>query len=328
LSRITDTITELDALVKHTCQLWEPGWVAYNWRGYTYDHIQRVRGLAVTLAEREAADCETVETAALLHDVTKPYDGDYLTDSQGKRLVDGDGYWISATREPVGQNEVTLLYDRLALRGQVHSRSAAAVAWHLLRKRGVGHDVRNRVAEAVQEHLGPSSDASIEARCLYDADLIDANIGLPAFIRHIYIHRHFYDTRRAPGQSAFHALMESAARNYLEPYVREALSRWIEGKERDFPPQLRTEAGLGIAHERLLRIRLVARDLTLELEDWDAGVRYGSLAVMLYLLGRSDDPSIAEEVAVLSNGWQDRYNTYPHTSEFITALALETAGLA
>ena len=31
-----------------------------------------------------------------------------------------------------------------------------------------------------------------------DADTIDANVGLPAFVRNIYINLHFYDQRKAP----------------------------------------------------------------------------------------------------------------------------------
>ena len=40
----SETIACLDELVKETYALWEPGWVTFNWRGYTYDHVRRVRG--------------------------------------------------------------------------------------------------------------------------------------------------------------------------------------------------------------------------------------------------------------------------------------------
>jgi len=42
-------ISELDRLVAETCELWDAGWVTFNWRRYTYDHVQRVRALTATL---------------------------------------------------------------------------------------------------------------------------------------------------------------------------------------------------------------------------------------------------------------------------------------
>ncbi len=319
------TITELDELVHQTCRLWAPGWIAYNWRNYTYDHIQRVRGLAVNLAQHEGGDRPECALAALLHDLTKPYDGEYLTDGQGKRLVDESGFWVSATRQPLGANEVTRLYDRLHLAGQVHSRSSAALSWHLLRKRGFARSVREHVAEAVSEHLGPGAEASPNALCLYDADLIDANIGLPAFVRHIYIHRHFYEMRRASDQPALADLLAHAPQAYVEPYVREALPRWIDGKAHDFPPQLRTAAGRQVAQNRLTRIHTVSEQFIEELAQESAAEK-GSLAVLLYLLQQPEEPSIADEIAVLSNGWASAREMTPAARQFIDDLAAEAAG--
>ena len=322
----TGCLEELDQLVCSTYQLWETGWVTFNWRNYTYDHVQRVRGLALTLAQLENADPLIIELAALLHDVTKAYDGEYLADAQGKRLLDVQGFWRCNTRLPLVQNEVTQLYDRLKLGGQVHSSSSAALAWHLLRKRDYPHTVRDQVAEAINEHLGPKKEASIASLCLYDADLIDANIGLPAFVRNIYIHQHFYDLRRTANQPAMATLLKENPRTYLEPYIRETLIRLIEGKARDFPPQLRTAAARALAEARLSRLQAFAGQLVLELVAWEHNIRHGSLAVMLYLMQRGDDPSIAAEIDVLTNGWAAEVDVSEQAREFILDLAREASG--
>ena len=319
-------LEELDQLVRSTYQLWEAGWGTFNWRNYTYDHVQRVRGLALSLARLENADPLVTELSALLHDITKAYDGEYLADAQGKRLLDTQGFWRCNTRLPLGLNEVTQLYDRLTLSGQVHSSSSAALAWHLLRKRGYPHSVREQVSEAISEHLGPRKDASIASLCLYDADLIDANIGLPAFIRNIYIHQHFYDLRRTTAQPSMADLLKENPRTYLEPYIRETLTRWIEGKARDFPPQLRTSAARALAEARLSHLQAFAGQLALELDAWEQNIRTGSLAVMIYLMQRGDDPSIAAEIDVLTNGWANQAGLSAQTRRFILALASEASG--
>lgn len=322
----TGGLEELDQLVCSTYQLWDAGWVSFNWRNYTYDHVQRVRGLALRLAHLEGTTPLTVELAALLHDLSKPYDGEYLTDDQGKRLLDAQGYWRCDIRMPNGQNEVTQLYDRLGLCGQVHSSSSAALSWHLLRKRGYPYAVREQVSQAIYEHLGPRAGASLASLCLYDADLIDANIGLPAFIRNIYIHQHFYDLRRTADQPTMAALLEENPRAYLEPYIKETLIRWIEGKARDFPPQLRTTAARALADARLSRLLTFADELVHELDGWEQNIQHGSLAAVLYLMQRGDDPSIAAEIDVLSNGWIHKVGASVQTKQFILALASEAIG--
>lgn len=322
----TGNLGELEQLVRSTYQLWEAGWVSFNWRNYTYDHVQRVRGLALNLARLENAAPFITELAALLHDLSKPYDGEYLTDAQGKRLLDAQGFWRCDIRMPNGQNEVTQLYDRLMLRGQVHSRSSAALASHLLRKRGYPYAVREQVTEAINEHLGPKTEAYVASLCLYDADLIDANIGLPAFVRNIYIHQHFYDLRRDANQPSMAMLLKEDPRTYLEPYIRETLTRWIEGKARDFPPQLRTAAARSLAEARLSRLQAFAGQLALELDAWEPNIRNGSLAVMLYLMQRGDDPSIAAEIDALSNGWANEAGVSAQARRFILDLANEASG--
>ena len=45
-------MNDLEELLKETYSLWDPGWVTFNWRGYTYDHVQRVRRLALSICRQ------------------------------------------------------------------------------------------------------------------------------------------------------------------------------------------------------------------------------------------------------------------------------------
>jgi len=64
-------ISELDRLVAETCSLWDAGWVTFNWRNYTYDHVQRVRSLTLTLCAREGGDPLVCDLASLLHELAR-----------------------------------------------------------------------------------------------------------------------------------------------------------------------------------------------------------------------------------------------------------------
>ncbi|MBM3190491.1 MAG: HD domain-containing protein, partial [Chloroflexi bacterium] len=156
-----ELLTELEDLVRETCLLWGPGWVTFNWRNYTFDHVQRVRGLAMTLCLREGGDALVTELAALLHDITKPFDGEYRVDAQGQRVVDEQGYWHNEVRLPPRRNHIVELYEALGLEGQLHNESGAAIAERLLAERGLPEGMSQRVAQTIRDHLRPPDDAPI-----------------------------------------------------------------------------------------------------------------------------------------------------------------------
>ena len=110
------------------------------------------------------------------------------------------------------------------------------------------------VALAIRNHLLPPDDADLPSRCLYDADTIDANIGLPAFVRNIYINEHFHDQRRPDDAPSLRAILAEDPLAYLRPYVLEKLPTWVEGKQRDFIPRLLTPAAREIATARIERL--------------------------------------------------------------------------
>jgi HD superfamily phosphohydrolase YqeK len=333
----TDIVDHLDQLVRDTCALWGAGWVTFNWRGYTYDHVRRVRGLALTIVEGEsgpanrqgpghAGELRVVELASLLHDITKPYDGEYMTDASGRRLVDGKGYWRNDIRQPLHRNEVTDIYGELGLSGQLHHESGATVAYHLLRRSGLDEVLAGQVAQAIRDHLQPGPDASMPGRCLYDADTIDANIGLPAFIRNIYINSHFYELRKGPGTPSLEMLLRENPLSYLEPYVLDKLPAWSEGKERDFIPRLLTNTAQQVARNRLARLRRTWASLAEELQAFDWHRSHGRLAVLLHFMYHTDDPSIAAETRYLADQWVATNGATPQARELLAQMECEMAG--
>jgi putative nucleotidyltransferase with HDIG domain len=299
--------------------------VTFNWREYTYDHVRRVFGLASNLARLEGADAEIVALSALLHDITKPYDGEYVTDAKGQRVTDDDGYWRNSVRQPVGHNEVTALYDERCLEGKLHNVSGAEVARALLARRGLQPSTCRRVAETIAHHLSPPDGAPIESLCLYDADTIDANIGLPAFVRNIYINLHFYPTRQ-PDAPPLDDLLTKDPLAYLRPYVTERLAPWIAGKERDFVPKLRTVSGRQLAERRLIRLRATVDALDAELDEFGQNGRKGALSVVLHYMAHRESPSIHAETVFLADqqAGSDEYTSAARA--LVAAIQQEIAG--
>jgi len=294
---------DLDALLQATYALWDPGWVTFNWRAYTYDHVQRVVGLSGTLCRGSGGDQQTTHLAALLHDITKPFDGEYLADDQGKRLVDERGYWRNALRRPARSNAVSAMYERLGLAGQLHNESGSVIAGELLRQRGVEPAVIEAVSLAIGNHLRPPEDADLPSRCLYDADTIDANIGLPAFVRNIYINAHFYDQRRDKQAPSLASVLSHDPQAFLHPYVREKLPAWVEGKQRDFIPRLLTPLAREIAAQRIERLSRAVELMQSELSSFGRNGHRTSLDLILHYLESRPDPSMAQETTRLAEAW-------------------------
>jgi len=321
----TELLCDLEQLLQETYALWDEGWVTFNWRNYTYDHAQRVRGLAVNLCRREGGDVMVTELAALLHDITKPYDGEYKVDENGKRVVDENGYWQNEVRRPSRQNAVTELYEALGLPGTLHNESGAVLARHLLLERGVSESVTERVAQTIRDHLIPAEGVPIESRCLYDADTIDANIGLPAFVRNIYINLHFYDARHAKDGPPIAKVLRENPVEFLRPYVTENLPNWSAGKRRDFVPRLLTEAGVRLSEERLDRLDALFACMAGELDGFSLNGHHACLNAVLHYMMHTDDPVISAETAYLARHWL-RPDDAPQVREFVHHLEQEMAG--
>ena len=289
-------IAEIDALLRETYALWSGVRVGFSWRHYYLNHTYRIRDLSLSMAEAEGGDPELLTVAALLHDITKRYDGEILKGPDGKAVLDEEGFWRNERVAPDGSNWVTRLYDELELSGLIHHVSGAVIAERVLEAYGYAAPYRETVAEVIRGHLKPESLSEAEmnrryrlpeTRVLYDADTIDPNMGLTALYRNIQIHTGGWLRR---GETPD-----------LEAYVR-SLSRWVPTKDA-FIAKLLTEQGREVAAERQRRNRRVCAELEAELADFDLNREYGLLGCIEYLMGDAHDPSLHRHANGLRESW-------------------------
>ncbi|MCL5946502.1 MAG: HD domain-containing protein, partial [Chloroflexi bacterium] len=257
-------LVELSTLAEHTFTLWDQDWVGFSWRAYTHDHVRRVRNLAMTLCALEGGSPRPLDVAATLHDITKPYDGEIVM-KDGKRVLDENGFWRNAYLPPARHNRVTQIYERMNLRGQLHNVSGARVAEALLDAYGYDAAFQAHVAEIIISHLRVTEETSLEGRCLYDADTIDANIGLPALYRNIHITMHHLERQYDTATSSLDEYLRQHFSTFFVPYVSERLPNWIAGKQRDFIERLTTSNGQEIAQQRIDRLSTIVQRVQEEL---------------------------------------------------------------
>lgn len=319
-----ETLAELDAIMRATFQLWDQEWVGFSWRNYTYDHVRRVRNLAVSLGGEEGADTRVIDFAAVLHDITKSYDGAILM-KDGKRVLDANGFWQNEFLLPQRDNHVTALYERLGLQGQLHNESGGAIANALLDERGYPADFREHVVEVIRTHLMVKEWSSLEGRCIYDADTLDANIGHPALFRNVHITMHNLERQHAQRGESVDDLLHHHLRAHLEPYVTERLAGWVNGKEHDFVPKMTTEAGRSRAMARIERLQKTVEAMTAEFANYDEEIEHGRLAVLVYFMRNRQNPALSEQFPELQARWPEGLDV--GAARFLTTLQREIDGV-
>jgi hypothetical protein len=289
-------LAEVEALVKETFELWDVVRVGFSWRHYYMNHTHQIRNLSVQMAAAEGGDADLLEMAAILHDITKRYDGNILTGSDGKRVLDEEGFWRNEMIMPDRSNWVTKLYDELELQGMIHHVSGAIITDRVLGEYGFDAPYRETVAEVVRGHLKPTNLGEaefnqryrlIESRILYDADTIDPNVGLTAFYRNIQINA-----------GGWHRRGETPD---LEAYVR-GLPRWVNMKD-EFMDHMLTQRGREIVAERQQRNRLLCQQLESELDAMALNEAYGMLGCVRHLMTDAEDPSLHRHAQGLREQW-------------------------
>lgn len=316
-------LRELDDLMRETYQLWDHEWVGFSWRNYTYDHVRRVRNLALSLAVEEGGDLRALDFAAVLHDITKSYDGEVLM-QDGQRVLDEQGFWRNEFLPPARRNHVAELYDALGLAGTLHNVSGARIAAALLAERDYEPAFRVHVAEIIVSHLKVTGESSLEGRCLYDADTIDANIGHPALYRNIQISMHVLERQHAERGESTEAYLAARLREHIHQYVFEKWPAWVGGKHRDFVERMTTEAGRRRALARIARLEQTLATMQAELGDFNAAIEAGYLAPTAYFIQSRRNPSLVEELTMLERRWPD--GSHHAAARFLTALRREAAG--
>ncbi|HLZ08597.1 MAG TPA: HD domain-containing protein [Chloroflexota bacterium] len=298
-----EVLTDLEALVQETYQLWDEVWVGFSWRNYTFDHVMRVRNLARTIAEREGGDMRALEFAATLHDITKSFDGEILL-QDGKRVLDEDGFWLNEKLPPARRNRVVDLYDNLSLAGTVHHVSGGKIATELLLESGYDEEFCGLVREIIAAHLKPRESTSAAGLSLYDADTIDANIGLPAFYRNIQISMHRFEADMRRKDEDLDSYLVDNLQSYLDGYLGERIPVWVTGKRDDFIAKLSTDAGRSVARDRIEYLSAEVGAMHAELADYAMNVERGRLAIVKRFLTMRDNPRLSTELAYLNTEWQ------------------------
>jgi len=288
-------LNELEELTAETFTLWDHNRVGFQWRHYTLNHTLRVRNLCCELGRREDADLTKLAFAATLHDITKRYDGAILSDENGKRVLDENGFWINETLIPARNNIVTELYEENNLQGKVHSVSGAIIAQKLLEKCDVPEDFIESVSSIIRAHVRPPNPTpeqfeeyygAVENRILCDADTIDPNVGYTAFYRNIHIHSYY-----AIQRGSFD----------LEAYANN-LSNWVNTKYA-FVDNLLTESGKEIGTKRQGRNEKLCVMLSEETKNFQLNRKYGLLGAIDYLVSETVDPNFREEMDYLEESW-------------------------
>jgi hypothetical protein len=295
-SKANGALAAIETLVRETFDLWDVVRVGFSWRHYYMNHTYRIRNLSVQMAAAEGGDPDLLEMAAILHDITKRYDGNILTGPDGKRVLDEEGFWRNEMIMPDRSNWVTKLYDELELQGKIHHVSGAVMTDRVLGEYGFEELYRESVAEVVRGHLKPTNLGEaefnrryrlVESRILYDADTIDPNLGLTAFYRNVQIHAG--------------SMLRRGQEPDLEAYVR-GLPRWVGMKE-EFIGHMLTDRGREIAEDRQRRNREICGQLQEELEAFDRNDAYGMIGCVRFLMTDAADPSLHRHARGLREQW-------------------------
>ena len=297
-------LKELSELVKATFLLWEDAWVGFSWKHYYFNHTQRVRALSLEIGRREGADLRKLEYAALLHDITKRYDGNIITDDQGKRILDESGFWRNELLVPKRENLITRLFEENKQYHKLHNVTGAVMAKKILENYGFSQNFRTSVGFIIEGHLKPdifeekaSSDV-LERKILYEADTIDSNLGLTAFYRNIQIYTHS-------------AIAEKGAVDLRQYICR--IDKWIKTKS-PFIDKMMTRTGTQIARERYRRMGEFSSQITEDLQNsFSQSLEYGILGLIKYFMNCNQYPNLQDEMIYLFAVWIPKYEKMQKT---------------
>ncbi|MDQ1281075.1 MAG: hypothetical protein QG670_2339 [Thermoproteota archaeon] len=305
-------LEELAKLVRETFLLWDDVWVGFSWRHYFFEHTQRVRALSLEIGRREGANLRKLEYAALLHDITKRYDGNILKDNQGKRLLDQNGFWRNELLMPKKENPITKMYQDYNQFHELHNLSGALIAKKILESQNFSADFCASVGSIIEGHLKPEPMGGeglpnlLERRILYESDTIDANLGLIAVYRNIHIHTH--------------SMIAEKGSIDLRQYI-DRMKTWINTKT-PFIERMTTETSIKIAKERRERMEEFCQRIVEERDnDYLAGTEYGMLGVIKYLIDCNVNPNLLDEISYLQNYWipqrNGKLNQSPKSEEIL-----------
>src|SRR6185437_16680343 len=115
----------------------------------------------------------------------------------------------------------------------------------------------------------------------------------------------------------------ASLREYLEPYVREKLPAWVQGKHQDFVARMTTESGRRWALARIERLSAALEAMGQELNLLEDALERGQLAPAVYFMRNRRNPSLAKDLAALTARWPD---AGAPAGAFLAALQRESDG--
>jgi hypothetical protein len=202
--------------------------------------------------------------------------------------------------------------------------SGARIADALLAERGYPAAFRAHVGEIIVSHLKVTDASSLEGRCLYDADTIDANIGHPALYRNIQISMHFLEKQHAERGESTEAYLAEKLRDQLHLFLVEKWPAWVSTKHRDFVERMTTEAGRRRAVARIRGLEEALATMQAEMAEFDAAIESGHLAPTVYFIRSRRNPSLLDEMAILEARWPA--GSHHAAARFLETLRRESAG--
>ncbi len=105
------TVDYLDQLVRETCALWEPGWVTFNWRGYTYNEEMRGQALlqlsqiGLQFDESKSQNPFAYYTAAITNSFTRILNLEKKNQNIRDDILEINGLNPSWTRQNAGKSD-------------------------------------------------------------------------------------------------------------------------------------------------------------------------------------------------------------------------------
>jgi hypothetical protein len=95
------------------------------------------------------------------------------------------------------------------------------------------------------------------------------------------------------------AWLEANRDRFLREYLGERVPAWNEGKRRDFVARLTLPSSQEVASARVDRLGLLLEELRRELDDPEAALRDGMLAVVWRFITNRRNPSLTKELVQL-----------------------------
>jgi len=203
-------------------------------------------------------------------------------------VIDKNGFWHNELLLPKRENLVSKLYKKFNQFHTLHNVSGALISKKILESYGLSSNFCDSVSSIIESHLKSDTSNNLEEKLLYEADTMDANLGLIAFYRNIQINTHFAKIKNSKVD-----LRKYVSR--IEPWINRTIS---------FMKNMNTESGTRIANKRYKRMKDFSSNVIEEFKhNFTESVKYGLLGIIKGFMDQNDDPNLHEDIKYFLTGW-------------------------